>query len=388
MRSMWSVRISAVLALSLLPVVGSKALANGHYTRNYVVTPTSYVEAYPTAYFQVLPTSYYLPTEYVVATPTSYVVPMSWSVPVVATRYVQRPVYAYPTTYVTPATWIYPTTWIYPAVYRDAEVDLCCTTTPAPFATQTMPMPTSTLRVAPKAPAADPSRSTPTPTPSTVDSVPMEPTGAGNSALVEKKAEPVATSNGTTKRETVAPPPVVSSNVTPIDPGLPTPPVAPAPEKDSPTTGTPITPAPGSPTNAKPPVAPGEEPITLPNIGGDAVKRESMKPVTPAATLSRYLRTTKKGDLNVLEGRVISSETGLAQDGVSLMIASRSGNIADQEVVTDAAGHYSVRLPDGQWIVRMKMPSGKIYALSQLVVKSGQIHDDLDRDIPTLNISR
>ena len=59
-----------------------------------------------------------------------------------------------------------------------------------------------------------------------------------------------------------------------------------------------------------------------------------------------------------------------------------------REVVTDAAGHYSVRLPDGQWIVRMKMPSGKIYALSQLVVKSGQIHDDLDRDIPTLNISR
>ena len=379
---MWFVRASAVLALSLFPMVGTNAIANGLFTRNYVVAPTTYVEAYPTSYFQVSPTFYYPMSEYVVAAPTSYVVPMSWSVPIVETRYVQQQVYAYPTTYVTSSTWFYPTAWISSTVYRDVDVDLCCTTSLAPLATQ--PVPSSNAKVAPRASAVDTSRLTP----STVDSVPMERAGAGNSAFVEKKAEPARTFDDITKRETTAPPPVVSSNVTPIDPGLPSPPVAPAPEKESPTTVTPITPAPASPANAKPPVAPGEEPITLPNAEGDAVKRESMKPVTPTATLSRYLRTTKKGDLNVLEGRVISSESGQPEDGVTLMIASRSASIGDQQAVTDAAGHYSVRLPDGQWIVRMKMPSGKIYTLSQLVVKSGQINDDLGRDIPTLNITR
>ncbi len=384
MRAIWSVGVSAILALGLIPVGGSKALANGLFSRNYVIAPTTYVEAYPISSFQILPTSYFSTTQYFVAAPTSYVVPMSWSVPIITTRYVERPVYSYPTSYVMSAAWIYPTTLVYPTVYRDSEVDLCCVTTSAPFSTQ--PMPTSTLRVAPKAPAAETSR--PSSVPSTIDSVPMEPTGTGNSALNEKKAEPLAPVDGVTKRDTAAPQPVVSSNVTPIDSGLPSPPVAPAPEKESPSTATPITPAPTSPAKVKPPVAPGEEPITLPNPEGDTVKRDSMKPVSPAATLSRYLRTTMKGDLNVLEGRVISSETGQPEDGVTLILANRSGNVADQETITDAAGRYSVRLPDGQWIVRMKMPSGKIYALSQLVVKSGQINDDLGRDIPTLNITR
>jgi hypothetical protein len=56
--------------------------------------------------------------------------------------------------------------------------------------------------------------------------------------------------------------------------------------------------------------------------------------------------------------------------------------------VTDASGRYKVRLPDGDWTVKVTMPSGRIYSLSQLVVSGGQITDDAGRDVPTLIINR
>ena len=54
----------------------------------------------------------------------------------------------------------------------------------------------------------------------------------------------------------------------------------------------------------------------------------------------------------------------------------------------DAVGRYVVSLPDGEWTVKVANPVGRVYEVSQLTVKAGQIHDDQGRDIPTLTIRR
>ena len=56
--------------------------------------------------------------------------------------------------------------------------------------------------------------------------------------------------------------------------------------------------------------------------------------------------------------------------------------------VTDAFGRYAVRLPDGDWTVKVTSASGKVYSVSEVTVSGGQISDELGRDVPTLTINR
>ena len=55
---------------------------------------------------------------------------------------------------------------------------------------------------------------------------------------------------------------------------------------------------------------------------------------------------------------------------------------------TDAVGRFAVKVPDGDWTVKVTMPSGRVYAVSQITVSNGAITDDSGRDIPSLVITR
>ena len=69
-------------------------------------------------------------------------------------------------------------------------------------------------------------------------------------------------------------------------------------------------------------------------------------------------------------------------------VSNRVGTFADRVAVTDAFGRYAVRLPDGDWTVKVTSASGKVYSVSEVTVSGGQISDELGRDVPTLTINR
>jgi hypothetical protein len=69
-------------------------------------------------------------------------------------------------------------------------------------------------------------------------------------------------------------------------------------------------------------------------------------------------------------------------------VTSRTNAFEDRVQSTDAAGRFAVRLPDGDWTVKVAMPSGRVYAVSQITVSGGAVADDLGRDIPSLVITR
>jgi hypothetical protein len=71
-----------------------------------------------------------------------------------------------------------------------------------------------------------------------------------------------------------------------------------------------------------------------------------------------------------------------------VIVSSRTGNYVDRVSTTDAVGHYALRLPDGDWTVKVTMPSGRVYAVSQITISGGQITDSYGRDIPSLTITR
>jgi hypothetical protein len=85
---------------------------------------------------------------------------------------------------------------------------------------------------------------------------------------------------------------------------------------------------------------------------------------------------------------VVSGDTGRPEEGVQVVISNRAGSYVDRVALTDALGRYAFSLPDGDWTVKVAMPSGRVYAVSQLTVSGGQIHDNLGRDIPSLTINR
>jgi hypothetical protein len=429
MQSTWRRRLLLSGSLALLALFTVRAQANGLFTRDYVVTPTVYAETLPTSY--VVPTSYVFPTSYV---STSYVLPTSYVVPTVATsvgvpayvatsyvwggvvpayytqsyiatsrRLFRRNIYT-STSYVVPTSYVYapsayyPTAYYYPTVYDYVPTVLTTASTACD------PDPCCVTR----APAAVASRSTGGLSngsgsgmvrgneatnggsiPSTVESVPAgrQPNAGATDAAKTRSSAPM-------------PPAGAGSGAGTVEPNVPTPPTAPAADKDAATTSgaTPVTPPPPKPNApggqgaspsgaAKPPVAPGDEPVQIPLPNeAETVRRDSLKPV--GATRPPVTRTARRGALNVLEGKVLSADTRTPEEGVRITLSNRLGTFADRVIQSDAYGRYAVRLPDGDWTVNVTMPSGRSYAVSQLIISNGQIVDDQGRDVPSLVISR
>jgi Carboxypeptidase regulatory-like domain len=393
MRTSWR-GVVVLGSLGVLPWWDARAFANGHYGRG-----------------QAYPTGYVVAAEYVTAVPTTYVVPSASFVPTVYARSytafelvptVYRP---RPTAYVRPAAYFYPIAWVSPAWVATSSSECCdpCATTAAASVSvgngdggrsrsfSTPPAPTKSGKAAGESSAVKP--------PASLDSGPPR---IGSGGVPETTA----------KREPVSPPPAAAASAAgPVDSSVPTPPSAPVPERDL---GTPITPVPPEkkpadlgaapeakplpqagnpgtdPSKAKPPVAPGGDPPPVelpPPAGEEAVRREVQRPLIRSRTTQPYVRSAKKGDLNVLEGRVVA-DAGSPEAGVLVTVENALGTFTDRVATTDALGHYAVRLPDGDWTVKVTMPSGRSYAVSRLTVSGGQISDDLGRDVPSLTITR
>ncbi len=69
-------------------------------------------------------------------------------------------------------------------------------------------------------------------------------------------------------------------------------------------------------------------------------------------------------------------------------ISSRSKAFEDRVALSDAFGRFAVKVPDGDWVVNVTMPSGRVYPVSEITVSNGLITDTIGRDIPSLVITR
>jgi hypothetical protein len=136
---------------------------------------------------------------------------------------------------------------------------------------------------------------------------------------------------------------------------------------------------PPAPPGELPPVAPTEylddPPPNLPGEKTAPKNRDSRKPVYGSA-------------LTVLKGRVRSS-TGLEpEQGVRVTVSSRTNAFEDRTALSNEGGRFALRVPDGDWTVKVTMPSGRIYPVYKVTVSGGLVTDDQGRDIPGLVITR
>jgi hypothetical protein len=99
-------------------------------------------------------------------------------------------------------------------------------------------------------------------------------------------------------------------------------------------------------------------------------------------------RTLRSDYRNVLFGRVKTRDTGEPEEGVRITLSNRGGAFEDKTTMSDAFGRFTVRVPDGDWTVKVTMPSGRVYSVSQITVSNGYITDNIGRDIPSLVITR
>jgi hypothetical protein len=265
---------------------------------------------------------------------------------------VERPIYTetsyyLPTTSVLPTTFyptsaIYPTVLDYPMVASSATI--CCNeSVPARSAIATEPLPETSSRLpAIRSPAP---RQAPAP-------------------VIESQPAAAAEENANDR---------TASGELPPNPTPPTAPAAPAERTTAPPATKPPGPAPADSDSILVP------PVPTPGAPEEAVKRDSLKPVGLSPILSPR---------NVLEGRVVSSESGRAEGNVRVTASSRSQAFVDRYDLTDASGHYAIRVPDGDWTVKVTMPSGRTYDVYQLTVSGAQVTDDRGEAVSSLTITR
>jgi hypothetical protein len=362
---------------------GTHARANDHFGSWLGLTPTEYVVV-PSSYTVsdgFVPTVYvptYVATTYYVRRPATYVIP---------TVYVEPLVYA-PRSYVVTTGYYYPTAYVDPSVYTATFVDPCATSEPAPRARSGGTGEASPTSATKRVPGTGAGRSTPR----TLESAPA----SGRTTSSSIPEPPTGAESG--QRREPDPFPLPDMNV-------PSPPAAPAPEPPN----TLITPGAGAesaaggaaqpaapadrPAPGKPPIAPSTDASKddTPVVGAqaeDPLRRVVQKPVTPTVATRPFLRSASKKNLNVLEGRVVSSESGQSEEEVRIRFTSKNRSAPDRQVTTDAYGRYAVRLPDGEWTVNVAMPNGRSFPVSQLLVSGGQITDDAGRSVPSLTITR
>jgi hypothetical protein len=406
---------SRALALSgaLLALSGAQAPVFGHGHGGNVVyaapvetvwVSSSYVV--PSSY--ILPTSYLLPTVYATSyfvptytlSPTAYVLPTYYraSSYVASRRIVERPIYTttsyefptttfYPTAYEFPTTTFYPTAYYYPTVaeYPLVSTAWSCCDEVAPSTVKTVPAETTPApRAARPTPPAASDR-----IPSEVESTPAA--GASPQAPKPEEHAPSSYAEPPRRSETERPLPL------PLEPGAVSPPAPTAPVEDKEMNTIPLPPTrkeapekkkkagaaipPVAPTSAEPPAGtPIEPPLQLPE---ETIRHQARKPVTPFSN-----PPTPRSTESILAGKVVAHETGSAEEGVRITISNRLQTFPERVEKTDALGRFAVRLPDGDWSVKVTMPSGRTYAVSNITVSNGKLTDDLGRDIPSLTITR
>lgn len=392
---------SLLLAAALVATgAGREASAYDVWVETVDWIPTSGVVSaplIPTATY-IGPSAYVAPTVYAttyvdapVAVPTSYVATSSYVVPTYyETRFRRslfgrrliptgtRAVYAssyLPTTLYYPSAYVLPTSYVAPTVVDRgvvataylASTGACCgdavlapTTSVRTVAPEPAPRRAEPARPAPRAQAEDDLDEAPA-LPSDVDEVPPA-TPRTRPAPVQSTPKAVAPPAAT---ESSPPTPqAVEREKSTARPEEPAP--APAPKVDD-------APAPA-------PALPADDLLPAPGELGMNTRRQALRPST--------YDVVDRARRNVLFGRVRERDSGELEEGVRVTLVNRSGIYEDRTALSDAFGRFAVRVPDGDWTVRVVMPSGRVYPVSEITVSNGLITDSEGRDVPSLTITR
>ena len=413
------------------------------YTETVYMAPASMALALPTAYVvpssYVVPTSSVVPTVYATAyytetaawTPTSYVetayVPTTYYYREQVARrglfgrrreYIVPTTIYYPTTTVIPTTARYyaPTTLEYPLVseVRYQSVASSCGTCDNSVVVASAPAPRAERRAA--IPADEPSalQNEESPRRSSVESDDFDSNSTTSSKVQpppnQEPADlsPIKKADPTESRQKAEPQRAQPDQISP-------PPSPAAQPSNAGEMRSSAQPKQNAPKNAQgkeaagsqkqeelPPPEPATEPKTqdLPNpntlglppiapseagdLPGDnktsaPKSRQSLKPV---------LEMPRPNGLTVLRGRVRSSANAEPEEDVQITVSHRNNAFEDRTARTNDLGKFAMRIPDGDWTVKVTMPSGRVYPVYRITVSGGVIVDDQGRDIPGLVIDR
>jgi hypothetical protein len=141
--------------------------------------------------------------------------------------------------------------------------------------------------------------------------------------------------------------------------------------------------APPVPSPAPSGTGANDVPIPAPGQTGAAPRGDE-------TTLRSAQRPTTYDVRNILRGRVVSFDSGRPEEGVTVIVSSRTKSFTDRPAMTDADGEFKVSLPDGDWTVKVKMPSGSIYPVGRdyLTASSGKVIDASGRNVKEFLITR
>jgi hypothetical protein len=441
---------AASLSLVLLSTGGPTEGGGWRTQETVYIEPTASIWALPTSYVvpgaAVLPTTAVLPTVYAtayrtesyVASPTTILRPTVYvpTTTILRERVVRRPLFGRRWSYVYPTTTYVPTSYVSTSYVPTVFLNDLPVIYDSPLVESSVVYPTIETVAAPCDEGVSIARATPRVTDRPVTSsapktgagargsIRSQPTEPPVSSAVEPSFEDEETAPAATRKPSPAP---ATSRPNANRPSSSPPPAPAAPKSATPkeqtdeTTLTPSEPAsqpeaiqprnsavvPAPVTPAPTPAAPETEPTpaptptfpVAPETGGldvepaaptapdgdevipeaDEFRRESRKPVLGTQTVSPR---------NLLKGRVRSSKGGDAVEGVEIIVSSQTNAFKDRVVFSNEVGRFSVALPDGDWTVKVAMPSGRVYPVSQITVSNGHINDDLGRNVPSLIITR
>ena len=139
-----------------------------------------------------------------------------------------------------------------------------------------------------------------------------------------------------------------------------------------------------------PPGAPLPEPdpsnIKVPDPG----KSGGVGPQAGETTYRSARRPGSYDGRNILRGRVISADTRRTEEGVTIIVSNATKNFNDRQTMTDADGEFKVSLPDGDWTVKVKMPSGSVYQVGRdyVTASNGRVTDSSGKNVSEFLITR
>ncbi len=100
-----------------------------------------------------------------------------------------------------------------------------------------------------------------------------------------------------------------------------------------------------------------------------------------------YSRMRPADRRNILFGTV-ETDDGQPLGEVPVTVVNRNDSSIRHNGVSDAFGSFAIRVPDGQWIVRVTMPSGNMQTVRNITVTGGKVMDNLElREVQNLIIS-
>ena len=87
---------------------------------------------------------------------------------------------------------------------------------------------------------------------------------------------------------------------------------------------------------------------------------------------------------------MISADSRLPEEGVTVIVSNVTKNYVDRPSMSDADGEFKVSLPDGDWAVKVKMPSGSVYQVGRdfVTASNGRVVDSSGRNVAEFVISR